>query len=82
MRNQQKIIIGILSAIACALAAMNLYYVAQVYLTWSKKPMGPALEYPTPRGLPATWTAPPVTPFMTSTLAPTLDLETVTPPLL
>jgi len=79
MRNQQKIIIGVLSAIACALAAMNLYYLVQV---WSQKPLGPALEYPTPRQLPATWTAPPVTPSLTSTPAPTLDLETVTPPLL
>ena len=82
MRNQQKIIIGILSAIASALAGMNLYYVTQVYRIWSQKPLGPALEYPTPWQLPATWTAPPVTPPMTSTLAPTLDLETVTPPLL
>jgi len=82
MRNQQKIIIGILSVIACILAIMNLNYLVQIYLIWSQKPLGPVLEYPTPWRLPATWTAPPVAPSMTGTLVPTLVIETNTPLLL
>jgi LCP family protein required for cell wall assembly len=79
MRNKQKFTIGVLSFIACALAVVNLYYLLQV---WSQKPLGPVLEYPTPLKLPVTWTAPPVTPSMTGTLAPTLVIPTVTPSLL
>ena len=51
--------------------------------SWSAQPLGPTLGYPTPLGLPATWTASPaasqLTAMQTTTLAPTLAVETLTP---
>jgi LCP family protein required for cell wall assembly len=53
--------------------------VAQLYLGWTRQPLGPALDYPTPLELPPTWTALPDTPQATLTIAPTLSYETETP---
>lgn len=50
----------------------------RVYRAWNQ-PLGPALDYPTPLPLPATWTVPPGTPLPTITLAPTLSFYTETP---
>jgi LCP family protein required for cell wall assembly len=79
MSNAQKITLGILSVIATALVASILYMVAQAYLGWTRQPLGPALEYPTPWELPATWTASPGASVPTLTIAPTLISETETP---
>lgn len=79
MSNPQKITLGILTAIACALSFIVLYLVTQAYLSWTRQPLGPALVYPTPWELPATWTASPGASQPTLTYAPTLTLETETP---
>jgi len=79
MSNSQKITLGILSTIACALLLTILYLGAQAYLAWTQQPLGPALEYSTPWELPATWTVSPGTLQPTLTLAPTLSFETETP---
>ncbi len=80
MKNQHRTILAILSALACSMAAIGIYYAGGAYRAWSQKPLGPVLESPTFASLqlPATWT---VTPFSTGTLAPTLDFSTSTPAL-
>jgi len=79
MSKPQKITLGILAIIACISASTVLYSAAQTYLGWTQRPLGPALDYPTPWQLPATWTVPPGAPQPTITLAPTLSFETETP---
>ena len=79
MSKSQKIILGGLSTLACALSLTVLYMASQIYLSWTRQPLGPALDYPTPLGLPATWTASPGASEPTFKLAPTLSFETETP---
>jgi LCP family protein required for cell wall assembly len=85
MSNSQKITLSFLAIIACVLMAVILYSAAQAYLGWTQKPLGPALDYPTPWKLPATWTASPMAsqppPSLVSSTqgAPTQILETETP---
>ena len=79
MSNSQKVTLGILSAIACVLLITIVFIATQTYLGWTQRPLGPALDYPTPWKLPATWTVPPGTPPATITFAPTLRFETDTP---
>jgi LCP family protein required for cell wall assembly len=79
VKTKQKSILGVLSAFACVVVALSYFYASRAYLAWSQKPLGPVLESPTPRQLPATWTVPPSTPISTITLAPTLSFETSTP---
>ena len=79
MTKTQKITLGILSIIACVLAFGIFYEGVEAYRSWSQKPLGPVLDYPTPLGLPATWTAFPSTPRATGTLAPTMVYSTETP---
>jgi LCP family protein required for cell wall assembly len=75
----QKITLGILSTFACGLLLLVLYSGMQVYLTWTRQPLGPALSYPTAWQLPATWTASPGASQAVITLAPTLSFDTATP---
>jgi LCP family protein required for cell wall assembly len=79
MTRPQKITLGILSTLACVLLATILFIAAQTYLGWTQQPLGPALDYATPWGLPAAWTVVPGTLPATITLAPTLSFETETP---
>ncbi|CAG0949991.1 Polyisoprenyl-teichoic acid--peptidoglycan teichoic acid transferase TagV [Anaerolineales bacterium] len=82
MKNKQKSILVVLTVFACAAAALSYYYASQAVQVWIQKPLGPVLESSTPgqRQLPATWTAPPsAPPLSTITLAPTLNFETNTP---
>jgi len=83
MTRVQKIALGVLFMIACSIWLGVLYTVSQAYQTWSQKPLGPTLAYPTQLQLPATWTASPaalpLTAPATATLAPTLTFETQTP---
>jgi len=79
MTRPQKITLGILSAFACGLIPAILYLAAQTYLGWTRQPLGPALDYPTPWQLPPTWTASPGASQPTLTLAPTLSFATETP---
>ena len=79
MSNSKKIILGILSTIACALSLTVLLLMTQAYLSWTRQPLGPALDYPTAWELPATWTASPDASEATLTLAPTLNFATETP---
>ena len=83
MTSAQKIILGVLSAIACGVWLVILYTGSQVYQTWSQQPLGPTLGYPTELQLPATWTASPAASLATLqptlTLPPTLTFETETP---
>ena len=51
----------------------------QAYLGWTRQPLGPVLDYPTPLELPPTWTASPSASQPTFTLAPMLSFETETP---
>jgi LCP family protein required for cell wall assembly len=85
VKNKQKAILAVLSAMACAAATISYYYASQVVQAWSQKPLGPVLKSPMPgqRQLPATWTVQPsAPPLSTTTLAPTLNLETNTPSIL
>jgi hypothetical protein len=70
MSNSQKIILGILSAIACSILLVVLYTGSQAYQAWSQRPLGPALEFPTEWELPATWTASPGVSLPTPTVTP------------
>jgi LCP family protein required for cell wall assembly len=81
MSNSQKVILGVLSAIAFGFILLVLYTVTQAYRVWSQQPLGPTLAYPTAWELPATWTASPGAPAsqLASTLAPTLSFATETP---
>jgi LCP family protein required for cell wall assembly len=79
MTRPQKLTLGILSAFACGLIPAILYLAAQTYLGWTRQPLGPALDYPTPWQLPPTWTASPGASQPTLTLAPTLSFATETP---
>jgi len=79
MKKTEKITLTILGAIACILFFVVLYMGAQAYLVWTRQPLGPVLDYPTPRGLPATWTASPGASQPALTLTPTLSFETETP---
>jgi len=79
MTKTQKIILGILSTLACALSIITLYLAAQAYRGWTQRPLGPALDHPTAWELPATWTASPGASGPPSMLAPTLSFETETP---
>lgn len=79
MTKSQKVILGVLAAIACVLSITVFYLATQAYLAWTQRPLGPALDHPTPWELPPTWTAAPGALQPTLTLAPTLSFETETP---
>jgi len=79
MTRFQKITLGILSILACALLLTIFFFASQIYLGWTRQPLGPALDYPTVWELPPTWTASPGASQPTITLAPTLKFETETP---
>lgn len=79
MSNLQKVSLGILSTIACVLFITIVYIAMQAYRSWTQQPLGPALDYPTPWVLPATWTASPGASAPTLTLVPTLNFDTETP---
>ena len=79
MTRFQKITLGILSMLACALLLTIFFFAAQIYLGWTRQPLGPALDYPTVWELPPTWTASPGASPPTITRAPTLKFETETP---
>jgi len=70
MSNFQKVVLGILSVIACGLLLTSAYVAMQAYFGWAQQPLGPGLEYETPWQLPATWTASPSASSPTSTLLP------------
>lgn len=79
MTKAQKIILGLLSVVACSLFLVLFTTASQAYQTWSQQPLGPALAYPTEWELPATWTASPAATQPTLTLAPTLASSTSPP---
>ena len=85
MTKSQKVILGLLAALACALSLTVFYLAAQAYQLWTQRPLGPALDHPTPWQLPATWTASPGAPQPALTLvpspkgAPTLSFSTAIP---
>lgn len=85
MTGTQKLTLGLLATVACGLLLLVAYTGGQAYLTWSRQPLGPGLDYPTEWALPATWTASPGAPRATFTLipppkgTPTLSFETDTP---
>ena len=81
MTRAQKFTLGVLSVIACSVWLALLLIGSQADQTWSRQPLGPTLGYPTPFGLPATWTAsPPASqPTVIPTLVPTFAFETETP---
>jgi LCP family protein required for cell wall assembly len=81
MTRAQRAILGVLSIVACSIWLIVFYTGSRAYQSWSQKPLGPTLGFPTPLQLPATWTASPIAtqPTSTATLAPTLAHETQTP---
>jgi polyisoprenyl-teichoic acid--peptidoglycan teichoic acid transferase len=80
MTKSQKITLGVLSAIAGLALLLALYTASQAYRTWSQRPLGPTLAYPTQWELPATWTASPgASPQPALTHPPTLVSDTATP---
>jgi LCP family protein required for cell wall assembly len=78
VKKQHRTILGILSVLACSMAAVSMYVAG---LAWSRRPLGPVLESATfaEIQLPATWTFTPSLP--PGTLAPILDFSTSTPAL-
>jgi LCP family protein required for cell wall assembly len=79
MTRAQKTTLGVLFIVACSVWLMVMYAGSQIAGSWSQQPLGPTLAYPTPLGLPATWTASPAAIQPTLTLAPIPALETATP---
>jgi LCP family protein required for cell wall assembly len=77
----QKIVLGFLSVIACALLGVVGYLGLQTYQFYASQPLGPALPQAafTPLSLPPTWTPTPGEPFAATTLAPTKIFPTSTP---
>ncbi|MFZ5878523.1 MAG: LCP family protein [Chloroflexota bacterium] len=67
MTRQQKIILAGLALAACILGSLALLAGVFTYLSWIRKPLGPALATYPPRTLPATWTAAPLSAFPTFT---------------
>jgi len=80
VKNQRRIILGILSVTASLMAAISMVYAGGAYMAWSQRPLGPVLATPTfaQLQLPATWT---VTPLATVTFSPTQDFSTSAPEL-
>ena len=80
MKREQKLTLGILSVMACSVLLVALSLASQTYRTWSQRPLGPTLAYPTGWKLPATWTASPdVSPAAPVTASPVTSQPTVTP---
>src|SRR5512133_860601 len=82
MTRAHKITLGVLSIVACSTWLVILSIGSHAYQTWSEKPLGPTLAYPTEWQLPATWTALPAAEAATDpaiTLSPALATETQTP---
>ena len=79
MSNPQKITLSILLTITCALALIVLHLATQAYLSWTRQPLGPVLDYATPWELPATWTASPGASQPSLTHVPTRSIVTETP---
>ena len=81
MTRAQKATLGVLSTIACSTWLVLLYISLQLYQTWSQRPLGPTLVFPTQLQLPATWTASPAATRTTATAtpAPTVTFQTETP---
>jgi LCP family protein required for cell wall assembly len=79
MKSSQKAALGTLSVLAGILLSAVAYLAAQTYLSWTRQPLGPVLDYATAWELPATWTASPGASAPTLTLAPTLSFGTETP---
>jgi LCP family protein required for cell wall assembly len=81
MLKAQKIMLGVLSVLACGVWLAVFYFIPQWYGAWSQQPLGPTLAYPTQLQLPVTWTASPAAAAIqpTITLAPPLTVETETP---
>ncbi len=79
MTRTQKITLGVLFTIACAVWVSIFSVTSDSYQAWSQQPLGPTLAYPTPWKLPATWTAFPAAIQPTRRLVPNLSFETPTP---
>ena len=79
MSNPQKITLSILLTITCALVLIVLHLATQAYLSWTRQPLGPVLDYATPWELPATWTASPGASQPSLTHVPTRSIVTETP---
>ena len=56
MTGPQKIILGVLTLAACMLVSLMLLMGILAYLSWVRKPLGPALSTVPPLTMPATWT--------------------------
>ncbi|MBI5295969.1 MAG: LCP family protein [Chloroflexi bacterium] len=56
MTKPQKIILGVLTLAACMLVSLMLLVGILAYLSWVRKPLGPALSTVPPLTMPATWT--------------------------
>jgi LCP family protein required for cell wall assembly len=79
MTSSQKVVLGILSVLGCVLSFSVIYLGTQTYLSWTRQPLGPALDYLTAWELPATWTASPGASDPAPTLVTTLSFSTETP---
>jgi hypothetical protein len=77
--NSQKVALGTLSVLTCILFVSVVYLGTQAYLSWTRQPLEPVLDYPTAWELPATWTVSPGASEATLKLSPTLSFATETP---
>lgn len=59
MTRNQKIVLGVLSVIACGTWLVIFLTASQMLQSWRQQPLGPTLAYSTELRLPATWTASP-----------------------
>jgi LCP family protein required for cell wall assembly len=64
MTGRQKVFLGVLSLTACLLVSLVLLVGILTYLSWVRKPLGPALSTIPPQTMPATWTAAPIPSFL------------------
>ena len=79
MKKSQKFLLGFMIFFICLLSFGILYEGVEVYRSWSQKPLGPILDYPTPEDFPPTSTPFAAESFATGTLAPTMVYSTETP---
>ena len=79
MKKSQKILLGILAMIACVLFMGIFYEGVEAYRDWTRKPLGPVLDYPTALAESSSQTASPAVERATPSLAPLMDSNTATP---
>ena len=80
MKKTQKIFLGILAIIACVLFLGIFYESVEVYRDWTRRPLGPVLDYPTSLAASPAESAISTSERASIPLATPMDSPTATPP--